>query len=72
MSEILYAKIPKSPCRGCVPPDRNADCHAKCEKYLEWESLKNRINEAKWDYKNAVSYTSESMMQMIKRIQLGR
>lgn len=24
------------PCRHCVPPKRNAECHSKCKDYKEW------------------------------------
>lgn len=27
---------PTAPCRGCLPPDRNATCHTTCSKYLNY------------------------------------
>ena len=27
------------PCKGCVPPKRNAECHSKCPEYIEWNTL---------------------------------
>lgn len=26
------------PCRYCVPPKRNADCHSYCPEYKEWNA----------------------------------
>lgn len=61
-----FDKIPDSPCHGCVPPERTADCHAKCQKYLVWEAHKNRINQEIWAYKDGINYTSISMMRLEK------
>lgn len=27
----------KTPCYGCVPPQRHAECHATCPRYAEWQ-----------------------------------
>lgn len=27
---------PDSPCKGCVPPKRNATCHCTCQGYLDY------------------------------------
>ena len=32
--------LTKSPCYGCT--ERNAECHAVCEKYLEYEEIHKR------------------------------
>jgi hypothetical protein len=24
------------PCKGCVPPKRNAECHSNCKEYKDW------------------------------------
>ena len=47
MNDIRHERIPESPCLGCVPPERSAECHAKCRMYLEWEANKNRIQQAR-------------------------
>ena len=28
----------KSPCYGCVPPERCVGCHADCPRYGEWKA----------------------------------
>lgn len=33
------------PCKGCVPPDRNKDCHTYCEKYTEWKKESDKIRD---------------------------
>lgn len=63
---ITFESVPKSPCCGCVPPERNAECHAKCVKYLEWKEKKNRINQEIYEYKDGISYTSISMLRLAK------
>ena len=39
------------PCRYCVPPKRNAECHSTCPEYKEWNderlSYKAKISEAR-------------------------
>ena len=32
------------PCRGCVPPQRSATCHATCNDYIEWDKEKEEKN----------------------------
>ena len=42
------------PCKECVPPKRNADCHSYCKEYTDWKTMheaKNaKIKEAKQEY----------------------
>ena len=28
----------KSPCYGCVPPERRVGCHADCPRYAGWKT----------------------------------
>lgn len=34
------------PCKGCVPPKRNAECHSICPEYKEWSAAE-QIKKAK-------------------------
>lgn len=72
MNKLMNEKVPPNPCTHCVPPKRNAECHAKCEAYLKWEAIKNKIVQARWEYRDSVTYTSNLMMQVIKRNQMGK
>lgn len=69
MNDIRHERIPESPCLGCVPPERSAECHAKCRMYLEWEANKNRIQQARWKYKDSITYVSSSMLKLIRQNQ---
>lgn len=67
MSESFSVKGYGSPCQGCVPPERNAECHATCKRYLEWKAERNRINQARLDYEDSIRYISQAAIQMAKR-----
>lgn len=32
------------PCKGCVPPKRNATCHFECKEYIEWKKESDENN----------------------------
>ena len=65
-------RLPSNPCKGCVPPERSAECHARCERYLEWESIKNRRRQERWSLIDGSSYVSREMMKKVKRIQMRK
>lgn len=29
--------IKKTPCLGCIPPKRHAECHSTCPDYIPWQ-----------------------------------
>lgn len=33
------------PCIHCVPPERSATCHSKCEKYIKWANARKEYND---------------------------
>ena len=37
----------RSPCYGCVPPERHADCHAECPRYAGWKTWSEGWREAR-------------------------
>lgn len=38
-------QLNECPCKNCVPPKRNADCHGKCPEYKEWSALLQQHND---------------------------
>lgn len=72
MSRPVFDPIPLCPCEYCKPPKRNAECHAKCKEYLDWEKEKNRIKQAIWDYEDGVRYRSQAMAKIEKRNKLQK
>ena len=53
---------PECPCeRDC--PDRNAECHGKCRKYLDWRDKQN----IKLEEKNQRHIASDTMSEAKKR-----
>lgn len=65
-------RLPSNPCNGCVPPERNAECHARCERYLEWEAIKNKRRQERWSLIESSNYVSREMMKRVKRIQMRK
>lgn len=47
----------------CEPdcPDRNAECHGKCEKYLEYHKARKEANEARCKEKEIYRYNDDSV-----------
>ena len=46
----------KCPCKGCMPPKRNAECHITCTAWIEWKQWqkknKDRIQRAQYNEAN--------------------
>ena len=38
-------QVNECPCKGCVPPKRNAECHSICPEYKEWKAAETQKNE---------------------------
>ena len=60
------------PCeRGC--PERHAECHGKCEKYLEWRKKKDAYLEEKERRQASVNVMSDAKMRAIwRKMRLSR
>lgn len=56
MMNICHAGRTKSPCRFCE--DRDSDCHANCEKYIEFSKIheKERTKIHKEKHKESLGY----------------
>ena len=58
-------------CKGCVPPDREPGCHAKCPKYLEekarYEELKEADRKRKETRAGLISQRNEQYYKAMKR-----
>lgn len=37
MVQLIDNSKPKSPCHGCVPPDRYVGCHSVCPDFKRYE-----------------------------------
>lgn len=36
-------RLEDCPCKECKPPERNAKCHSRCEKYTAWKEDRDRM-----------------------------
>lgn len=61
---------PDAPCRGCLPPDRNAACHINCTKYLDYLIEKEKYD--KWFALNVVPKLAAREHAIIRSMEIKK
>lgn len=41
----------QAPCKGCIPPKRQIDCHGYCKEYIKWKAELERQKRVEKEWK---------------------